>query len=78
MCLYNVLTEEQYIFRVVMRQKEKEFEFLGARSCIYEETNERIHNLIIKVYESFPCPIVHVPVLPPEERVDFILKTFKK
>lgn len=38
----------------------------------------RIHNLIIKVYESFPCPIVHVPVLPPEERVDFILKTFKK
>lgn len=34
----------------------------------------RIHNLIIKVYESFPCPIVHVSVLPPEERVDFILK----
>lgn len=34
----------------------------------------RIHNLIIKVYETFPCPIVHVPVLPPEERVDFILK----
>jgi predicted ATPase len=33
----------------------------------------RIHNLIIEVYESFPCPIVHVPVLPPEERVDFIL-----
>lgn len=34
----------------------------------------RIHNLIIKVYQSFPCPIVHVPVLPPVERVDFILK----
>jgi hypothetical protein len=34
----------------------------------------RIHNLIIEVYESFPCPIVHVPVLSPEERVDFILK----
>lgn len=34
----------------------------------------RIHNLIIKVYEIFPCPIVHVPVLPAEERVDFILK----
>ena len=33
----------------------------------------RIHNLIIEVYESFPCPIMHVPVLPPEERVDFIL-----
>lgn len=34
----------------------------------------RIHNLIIKVYETFPCPIVHVPVLPAEERIDFILK----
>ena len=34
----------------------------------------RIHNLIIKVYETFPCPIVHVPVLPAEERVDFILR----
>lgn len=33
-----------------------------------------IHNLIIKVYQQFPCPIVHVPVLQPEERVDFILK----
>lgn len=39
-----------------------------------EEEQIRIHNLIIKVYESFPCPIVHVPVLPAEERVDFILK----
>ena len=39
-----------------------------------EEEQIRIHNLIIKVYESFPCPIVHVPVLPVEERVNFILK----
>lgn len=48
LCLYNVLTEEQYIFRVVMRQKEKDFEFLGARSCTYEETNER-QELVRKV-----------------------------
>ena len=34
----------------------------------------RIHKLIISVYKTYPCPIVHVPVLPPEERVDFILK----
>lgn len=33
----------------------------------------KLHNLITKVYESFPCPITHVPVLPPQERVDFIL-----
>lgn len=39
-----------------------------------EQEQIRIHNLIIKVYQSFPCPIVHVPVLSPEERVDFILK----
>ena len=34
----------------------------------------RIHKLIISVYETYPCPIVYVPVLPPEDRVDFILK----
>lgn len=39
-----------------------------------EEEQIRIHNLIIEVYKTFPCPIVFVPVLPPEERVDFILK----
>jgi len=38
-----------------------------------EEEQIRIHQLIIKVYESYPCPIIHVPVLKPEERVDFIL-----
>jgi len=37
------------------------------------ESQIRIHNLIIEVYNSFPCPIVHVPVLPPQERVEFIL-----
>lgn len=39
-----------------------------------EEEQIRIHNLIISVYKTFPCPIVFVPVLPPEERVNFILK----
>jgi len=38
-----------------------------------EEDQKRIHELIISVYQQFPCPIVFVPVLPPEERVDFIL-----
>jgi predicted ATPase len=42
-----------------------------------EEEQIRIHQLIIKVYESYPCPIVHVPVLEPEERVDFILNNLK-
>lgn len=33
----------------------------------------RIHELIIEVYEALPAPIVRVPVLPPAERVDYLL-----
>lgn len=43
-----------------------------------EQDQIRIHNLIIAVYQSFPCPIVFVPVLPPDERVDFILNVINK
>jgi predicted ATPase len=39
-----------------------------------EEGQKKIHELITEVYESLPFPVVHVPILPPEERVDFILK----
>ena len=35
---------------------------------------KHIHELLTEVYESMPFPVVHVPVLPPEERVDFILR----
>ena len=35
---------------------------------------KKIHELITEVYESLPFPVTHVPVLPPEERIDFILK----
>ena len=38
------------------------------------EAQKKIHDLITEVYESLPFPVVHVPVLPVEERVDFILK----
>lgn len=38
------------------------------------EAQKKIHELITEVYESLPFPVVHVPVLPAEERVDFILK----
>lgn len=33
----------------------------------------KIHNLIIETYQSRACPVIQVPVLPPEERVNFIL-----
>lgn len=44
-----------------------------------ENTNDQnqIHNLITEVYESLSFPVVHVPVLKPSERVDFILNSIK-
>lgn len=39
-----------------------------------EAAQKKIHNLLIEVYESLPFPIVRVPTLAPEERVDFILE----
>lgn len=38
-----------------------------------EAAQKTIHELLIEVYESLSFPVVHVPVLPPTERVDFIL-----
>jgi predicted ATPase len=34
---------------------------------------KKIHELLIKVYSDLHFPIMHVPVLPPEERVDYLL-----
>ncbi len=39
-----------------------------------EMAQKKIHALLSEVYESLPFPVIHVPVLPPEDRVDFILK----
>ena len=38
-----------------------------------EAAQKKIHELIIEVYTSLSFPIVHVPVLPTEDRADFIL-----
>ncbi len=38
------------------------------------EAQKKIQVLLIEVYESLHFPVIQVPVLPPEERVDFILK----
>lgn len=37
------------------------------------EAQKEIHSLITEVYEALPFPVVHVPVLPTNERVDYIL-----
>lgn len=38
------------------------------------KAQKEIHTLITEVYESLPFPVIYVPVLQPEERVDFILQ----
>ncbi len=38
------------------------------------KAQKEIHTLITEVYETLLFPVIHVPVLPPEERADFILK----
>lgn len=39
-----------------------------------ERAQKAIHNLIIDIYKSLGSPIIFVPVLEPDDRVDFILK----
>lgn len=39
-----------------------------------EQAQKLIHQLIIEVYQSFEFPVVFVPVISPDERVEFILK----
>ncbi len=39
-----------------------------------ERGQKAIHNLIIDVYKSLGFPVIFVPVLEPDDRVDFILK----
>ena len=39
-----------------------------------ETAQKNIHTLLVQVYEELHYPVIHVPVLPPDERVDFILK----
>jgi predicted ATPase len=39
-----------------------------------EAAQKKIAELITEVYASLPFPVIHVPALPSDERVDFILK----
>jgi predicted ATPase len=38
-----------------------------------EKAQKKIHELLVKVYTDLQFPIVHVPVLPPEQRIKNIL-----
>lgn len=39
-----------------------------------EAAQLKIHALLTDVYKSLPFPVVHVPIMPPEERVDYVLE----
>jgi predicted ATPase len=39
-----------------------------------EAAQKKIHALLVEVYSSLQFPVIRVPVLPPEERVDLLLK----
>jgi predicted ATPase len=39
-----------------------------------EEAQKQLHSLLVEVYTSLSSRVIHVPVLLPEERVNFILK----
>ncbi len=41
------------------------------------DAQKKIHSLITEVYEALPFPIVHVPILSANERVDFILNNLE-
>lgn len=38
-----------------------------------EKAQKKIHQLLIEVYKELNYPITYVPVLPPQDRVHFIL-----
>ena len=38
-----------------------------------EKEQKRIHQLLIEVYSSLQIPVVHVPILAAEKRVEYIL-----
>lgn len=43
-----------------------------------EAAQKRLHSLLVEVYTALRFPIVQVPVLPPEVRVDFILENIER
>ena len=38
-----------------------------------QEAQKKIHSLLVDVYTTLHSPVIHVPVLSPEERVNYIL-----
>ncbi len=75
------LPEDERLTEVLLTVSYKKIFILDCLPIVkdYARTEDtvaqkKIHALLIEVYESLGFPIIQVPVLSPEERVDFILK----
>ncbi|MEO5946729.1 MAG: ATP-binding protein [Chitinophagaceae bacterium] len=75
------LDEDEKLLQAIQKVSYKKIFILDSLPLVkdYARTEDttaqkKIHALITEVYESLPFPVIHVPVLKPEERVDYILK----
>ena len=75
------LPEDERLLKALSAVSYKKLFILDFLSLIndYARTEDavaqkKIHALLTIVYESLPFPVIHVPVLKPEERIEFILK----
>ena len=75
------LSEDEQILNAMKRTSYKKIFILDPLPLVndYARTEDvaaqkKIHKLLSEVYEELQLPVLHVPVLPPEERVEFVLK----
>jgi predicted ATPase len=75
------LPEDQKLLEAIRKASYKKVFILDTLPLVRDSVRtedeiaqKKIHGLLIETYESLSLPIVQVPVLPPEERVDFILQ----
>ncbi len=80
-CRFLNVPEEQKLTEAMLNVSYKKVFILDCLPFVkdYARTEDevaqkRIHSLLVEVYQSLGSVIVKVPVLSPEERVDFILK----
>jgi predicted ATPase len=75
------LPEDEKILKALQKASYKKVFILDILPMVQDyarnedgAAQKRIHSLIREVYVSLGFPMVRVPILPPEQRVDFILK----
>lgn len=84
-CVLGNIEPPAKIERSARGRYEKVFLLEPLKSYIQDETRKedrevahQIHSEIIKAYEFFGYDLIHVPVLPPTERFEFIVKNISQ